>query len=92
MTEQDRIIIFKRVLNGESFTKIAKDFNLSGSRISQIFYKLTRILKHPRLMPEEVWGTAPRSQTIVEFRADKDFWLGRIEEYKEKIKPWRSLN
>ena len=43
-------------------------------------------------MPEEVWGTAPRSQTIVEFRADKDFWLGRIEEYKEKIKPWRLLN
>ena len=86
MTDQDRIIIFQRVLNGESFAKVGKDFNLTGSRISQIFYKQSRILKHPRFMPEEHWTASARSQTIAQYRASKDFWLARIEEYKENIK------
>ena len=50
MLHKDKCTIFKRVLNGEAYTKIAKDYNLTSSRISQIFFKLGRILKHRTLI------------------------------------------
>ncbi len=37
---QRNIKIFNDVVNGNNFTKIGREFNLSGSRIAQIYQKL----------------------------------------------------
>lgn len=73
-TDAQKFLVFERVLGGDTYADIAVDFNLSTTRISQLFYAAARCL----------WKEAGRgilqSKAIspAQCREDGEWWLTRL--------------
>ncbi|NKI17391.1 hypothetical protein HCU74_08175 [Spongiibacter sp. KMU-166] len=68
----------RRVLEGDTFTKVGKDLGISGGRVSQIFDKTMRMARHPSRLDVD---TIPEGNywELKHLRENKEFWLRQIQ-------------
>ena len=87
MLVTDMCKVFTLVLQGETFLSIGYAYGVSGSYISQIFYRMSKILKHPYHMPafasDQEQIAFKENKKVNDFRVNKTFWLKLLDRYKE---------
>jgi hypothetical protein len=69
----------KAIINGMSFAEATRVYDITHSRVTEIFYKSLRMMRHPTRMPKDPPG-GENCFELENLRANKALWLYIVDQ------------
>ncbi|HQH64219.1 MAG TPA: hypothetical protein PLE55_11290 [Clostridiales bacterium] len=74
--------VVEAIINGKTLQEVGDMFGVGSCRARQVFFKATRMMRHPSMQDEGV--EFPLDFDIKEIINNSDFWLGQVKKMRGK--------